>query len=115
MARGQNVPVGTTRTSQNGYHYTKVEDDGSGKPGWRLTHHLVAEKHLGRKLREDERVSFKGKKTDLRWENIIVSEKGQGSQRRRKAQLEARIAELQAELDEIDAELQGGRQVHHSA
>jgi len=114
MARGQQVDVGATRVSQNGYHYTKVAvKPGTGKPGWRLTHHIVAEQKLGRPLREDERVSFKGKKSDLRPENIIVSEKGQGSQRRRKAQLEARIAELQAELDIINAELAGGRLVNH--
>lgn len=108
MARGQRVEVGQTRVSQNGYHYTKVEQD--GKTSWRLTHHLVAEKKLGRPLREDERVSFRnGNKSDLRPDNIVVSEKGTGSVRRRKAQLEARIAELQAELDSLNEELLSGR------
>lgn len=106
MARGQNAEVGATRISQNGYHYTKVKDAGMGKPGWRLTHHLVAEEKLGRRLRENERVSFQnGKKRDLRPNNVIVSEKGKSSIRRRKAFIEARIEELQAELDEINAEL----------
>lgn len=112
MARGQSVGVGATRVSQNGYHYTKVEDRGDGKPGWRLTHHLIAEKKLGRKLREDERVSFIGKKTDLRPENIRVDERGQGSVRRRLAQLEARRDEIQAEMDKLKAELEAGRGVH---
>lgn len=108
--RGQTVDVGATRVSQNGYHYTKVEDRGDGKPGWRLTHHILAEQKLGRKLRTDERVSFKnGKKSDLRPDNIRVTEKGTGSARRRKAQIEARIEELKAELAIINEELAGGR------
>lgn len=112
MARGQTVPVGSTRVSQNGYHYTKVEQD--GKTAWRLTHHIIAERRLGRALRQDERVSFRnGKKSDLSPDNIVVSEKGTGSIRRRKAQLEARIAELQSELDSINAELEAGRRVNH--
>lgn len=105
MARGQEVPVGSVRVSANGYHYTKVEDDGSGKPGWRLTHHLVAEKKLGRKLLPNERVSFVDKKTDLRPKNIVVTQQGTSSLRRRKAHIEAKIQELQAELDEINQEL----------
>lgn len=110
MARGKASEVGDTRISQNGYHYTKVENRGDGKPGWRLTHHLKAEEYLGRPLKESERVSFKtGNKLDFSRGNIIVSEKGQGSIRRRKAQVEARIAELQAELDGINEELAAGR------
>jgi hypothetical protein len=106
MARGQNAEVGATRVAQNGYHYTKVADRGDKTPGWRLTHHLVAEKNLGRPLRADERVSFKnGKKNDLSPKNIVVSEKGKTSLRRRLAHLEARISELQAERDEILQEL----------
>lgn len=107
MARGQNAEIGATRTSQNGYHYTKAEDDGTGKPGWRLTHHIVAEQKLGRKLREDERVTFIGSKRDLSPSNIRVVEKGKSSVRRRLAQVEARILELQAERDELRKELEG--------
>lgn len=110
MARGKQAEPGATTVSQNGYHYTKVEDKGNGKPGWRLTHHLKAEEKLGRPLRNDERVSFKnGNKRDLSLKNIEVKEKGQGSLRRRKAAIEARIEELQAELDSINDELQAGR------
>lgn len=100
MARGKTANVGDTRIAPNGYHYTKTED------GWRLTHHLVAEKMLGRPLREDERVRFKtGNKLMLNPTNIEVVPKGRGSLRRRKAVIEARIEELQAELEEITAEL----------
>lgn len=110
MARGKASEVGETRVSQNGYHYTKVEDRGDGKAGWRLTHHIMAEKYLGRPIRESERVSFQtGNKLDFSEKNIVVTEKGQGSIRRRKAHVEARIAELQAELDAINEELSAGR------
>lgn len=106
MARGSNAPIGSTRVAPNGYHYTKVEDAGDGKPGWRLTHHLVAEKKIGRKIQSDERVSFhNGKRADMRPENIRVSKKGSTSVHRRKAQIEARINELQAELDDINQQL----------
>lgn len=50
---GKKAADGATRLAPNGYHYTKV----NGK--WRLTHHLTAEKSLGRPLRSDERVLFK--------------------------------------------------------
>lgn len=106
MGRGANADIGATRISANGYEYTKVEDCGNGKPGWRLSHHLVAEEKLGRPLREDERVSFhNGKRMDMRPANIKISKKGSTSVHRRKAQLETRISELQAELDEINNEL----------
>lgn len=94
--RGSIAPNGATNVAKNGYHYTKVD----GK--WRLTHHILAEKMLGRPLEEDERVSFaNGKKSDLRESNLIVAKKGTTSLRRRKAQLEARIQELQAELNHV--------------
>lgn len=98
--RGQPSPDGSERWSANGYHYTKQNGQ------WYLTHHIIAEKILGRKLEPDERATFKdGKRSNLNPENIEVKDKARGSLRRRKAQLEARINELQAELDEIIAEL----------
>lgn len=97
MARGSAAADGATNISKNGYHYTKE----GGK--WRLTHHILAEKMLGRPLEEDERVSFaNGKKSDLREANLVVSKRGTSSLRRRKAQLEARIQELQAELTHVE-------------
>ena len=100
MGRGKTADEGATRVAPNGYHYTKVD----GR--WRLTHHLVAEKMLGRPLKEGERVVFKtGNKLKLTEDNIQVVQKGSGSVRRRKAVLEARIEEMQAELDAINREL----------
>jgi hypothetical protein len=115
MARGASAPLGSTRTSANGYHYTKAIDPATNKECWRLTHHIVAEQKLGRPLREDERVHFVGKKSDLSPDNIKVVEKGRGSLRRRKAQIEARIAELQSELDEINKELLAPVKIHREA
>jgi hypothetical protein len=86
--------------SPNGYHYTRV------KGTWRLTHHIVAEGFLGRKLRDGERVRFKtSNRMNLSPSNIEVVEKGKGSLRRRKAALEARIEELQAQLADINDQL----------
>jgi hypothetical protein len=100
MPRGTKSADGDTRTSPNGYHYTKQNNK------WRLTHHIYAEKYLGRPLNEDERVEFVGKnKTDFSEGNIRVVIQGRGSLRRRKAQLEARIRELQGELAEVEKEL----------
>jgi len=115
MARGSSAPLGSTRISANGYHYTKAVDPSTNKECWRLTHHIIAEQHLGRPLREDERVHFVGKKSDLSWGNIQVVERGRGSLRRRKAQIEARVAELQAELDEINKELLGPAKINRDS
>ena len=94
MTRGSAAQEGATMVSKNGYHYTK---QGSR---WRLTHHLIAEKKLGRGLRENERVSFRnGNRRDLHPDNILVTEKGKASVRARMARLTAKIEELQVELD----------------
>lgn len=100
MPRGQKSEVGDKRVAPNGYHYTKCEG------GWRLTHHLIMEKKLGRPISDNERVVFlNGKRSDLRPDNLAVREKGTSSLRQRKARIEARIEELQAELREIEAQL----------
>ncbi len=95
--RGEAALVGARRVSANGYHYIKTET------GWRLTHHLVAEKKLGRPLHTDERVIFKNlNRDDLSPENIDVRKKYKQNPNVRKAQLRARIADLQAELAELE-------------
>lgn len=103
MARGKNAKVGDTREAPNGYHYTRCEG------GWRLTHHLIAEKTMGRSLEKGERVSFiDGDKTNFKPNNIKVTKIGGSSLQRRKAQLEARIDELKAELHEVELEISKG-------
>jgi hypothetical protein len=95
--RGEIALVGARRVSANGYHYIKTET------GWRLTHHLVAEKKLGRQLHEDERVTFEnGNRNDLSPENIVVKKKYKVNPQRRAAQLRARILDLEAELAELE-------------
>lgn len=94
--RGSRSEVGSTKVSKNGYHYTKTEER------WRLTHHIIAEKELGRELTEDERVVFRdGDRTNLDPDNIEVKRKNTASLRRKEAQLLARIEELQAQLEAV--------------
>jgi hypothetical protein len=98
MTRGVIAQNGDTRISQNGYHYTRTPQ------GWALTHKLVAEEHLGRKLRHSERVRFKNRdRMDLRWENLSIIEKKQTvSNEKKRAQLRAKIEDLQAQLEELE-------------
>jgi hypothetical protein len=108
MARGRASEVGTTRTSANGYHYTKVE----GR-GWVLTHWLIMEEKLGRQISADESVRFvsgkvKREVAETGWcsvDGLMLIKKRTSTLRKRKAQLEARIQELQAELDSINQDL----------
>lgn len=70
MPRGQKAEPGEIRIAKNGYSYTKTKDR-----GWMLTHHLMAEESLGRRLRENERVHFKdSNRTNLSHDNIAVRE-----------------------------------------
>jgi len=109
VARGRNAKVGDTRVSDNGYHYTKCENK------WRLTHHLIAEKKLGRALETGERVSFvDNDRTNLDPDNITVRKAGGGSLERRRGQLEARIQELQAELDEVNDQIARAKKLQAS-
>lgn len=101
MPRGVPAADGTTRISPNGYHYTRK----GGR--WRLTHHLVAEKMLGRPIDTDkEMVRFRtGNKLDLRPDNIEIIPKNKSTARKRLANIEAKIDELVAQRDELKSEL----------
>lgn len=98
--RGKAAVEGATMTSANGYHYTHTAT------AWRLTHHIIAEKKLGRAINsETELVAFDDKdRTNLDPSNIVVKEKHKQSANRKRARIEARIADLQAELDELGPE-----------
>lgn len=99
MARGRPANVGDTMINANGYHNTRTED------GWRLTHQIVAEKKLGRRLR-DEIVKFAdGDKTNLDPSNIQVIPKNKQSARRRKARLEANLVDIVVQLIAVNEEL----------
>lgn len=92
MPRGKAAKVGDTNVSANGYHYTRTE------AGWKLTHHIIAEKKLGRPLREDERACFvDGDRTNLTERNIEITIKRTATIKKRLAQVESRIQELEAE------------------
>jgi hypothetical protein len=96
--RGQRSKVGDTRTSPNGYHYTKTSDR-----GWIGTHRLVAEKKIGRLLEKNERIRFldndRSNRNPSNLQVYVVKEK---SANKKRAHLETKIAELQAELEELD-------------
>lgn len=92
--RSRNAPNGTRKVSQNGYNYTKTDD------GWRLTHHIIAERSLARLVdTSQERVVFIDKdKTNLDPSNIRVVPKKNGKVIRI-GKLERQIQILQEELD----------------
>lgn len=97
MPRGRPSKDGDTNVSANGYHYTKI----GGK--FRLTHHIIAERALGRPIASDETVSFgDGDRTNLDPSNIVVS-KRKTSINGKIAALNARILELTAERDRLVA------------
>lgn len=100
MATIQKQPIGATRISKNGYHYTKV-DEGN----WRLTHHIIAEQKLGRTInKETERVKFIDKdRTNLSPDNIAVVQKGSSSTEKILARLYAARDEIQAKINELEA------------
>lgn len=94
MPRGKAAKVGDTNVSSNGYHYTRTTSE------WRLTHHLVAEQLLGRKLNSSDMVRFKdGDKTNLNPSNVVVSQRPKKGKEARLAKLDAQIAELQAQRE----------------
>lgn len=102
MPRGKSSKVGDTMINALGYSNTRTEE------GWRLTHHLIAEQKLGRKLHPDiEMVRFAdGDRSNLSPDNIEVLKKNKVTLRKRKALLEAKIEDLQGELAEIIKELE---------
>lgn len=99
MARGRNAPIGSERTSPNGYQYVKC------KEGWVLKHKLVVEEHLGRKLEENERIRFiDGDRTNLDPENLKVYTVRDKSPKARIAEIDAKIDELMTERKELEAQ-----------
>ena len=98
MVRGRPAKVGDERVSANGYWYVRTKDE------WRLKHHIIAEQSLGRKLKENERVSFKdGDRNNLDPSNLKVA-KQRNRKKERVQQLRAKIRVLQDELKELEQE-----------
>lgn len=101
MSRGKAAEEGATYWSQNGYHYTKKDNK------FQLTHKLMMEEHLGRKLGDHERVRFiDGNRKNLTIENLKVVIKGKASLNTQRARLVARRDELNAQIAEIDKALE---------
>jgi hypothetical protein len=92
MPRGQASAVGEERLSPNGYWYVKTPQ------GWRLKHHIIAEKALGREILKDEIVRFRDlDRTNLSPDNIEVIPKGLHSKAKRLATVEAKLEEWNKE------------------
>jgi hypothetical protein len=102
---GDVAPIGATRISQNGYSYTKVRMDGPQQ--WRLTHHVRYEQKIGRPIdTSTERICFiDGDRTNLSYNNLKSVTRGEGSLKKREAELEDRIRELQAQLEYVREKL----------
>jgi hypothetical protein len=100
VTRGKPSQIGDIRQAQNGYWYTKTDE------GQRLTHHIVAETKLGRKLLPTERAIFVDRdRNNLDPKNIHVVKKGSRSIRARIAVIEARVKELLAERERLVQQL----------
>ncbi len=100
--RGQRSDLGAVRISPNGYHYTRTEQ------GWKLTHRLVVEETLGRKLAENERVRFlDGNRSNRDPNNLEVYIAHEGSKMKKLARLKARLAEVQAQIDDLEEDIDG--------
>jgi beta-galactosidase GanA len=94
-------PVGTRTKNQNGYWNIKTEE---GK--WRLEHHVVAEKKLGRPLKKGERVSFAdGDRENLDPSNLRVMQTYAGSDAKRLAKLRSDFEIIKAEIAELETRL----------
>ncbi len=88
--------MGDTRTSRNGYQYTRTET------GWKLSHRLVVERELGIEIGPNERVRFvDGDRTNLSPENLDVYKVKEKTNSRKVAELEAKKDDLEAEIEEL--------------
>ncbi len=95
--------MGDTRTSSNGYQYTRTAT------GWKLSHRLVVERELGIEIRPNERVRFvDGDRTNLSPKNLVVYEVKIKTNNRK-------VAELEAKRDDLDAEIAELRELDPSA
>jgi hypothetical protein len=96
MARGQKSEEGSERTAPNGYHYIKE----NGK--WRLKHHVIMEKTLGRPLMEWERVTFKDRNKDnLSPDNLVLVDKEGITPEQKIARIDREISNLTHLREEI--------------
>lgn len=88
---------GSTRVSKNGYHYTRTAE------GWQLTHRLIMEEHIGRKLAVNERVIFVDTdRTNLSLDNLELQVTRTRVDRIR--ELRQRVQWLEAEIEQLEAQ-----------
>lgn len=102
MPRGQASLVGTKRTANNGYEYTKTRDR-----GWVLTHWLVFEHQHNRQVDPtNEQIRFlDGNRNNMDAENLISVPKNTTTIRAKIARLKSKIEDLQVELAYYEKQL----------
>ena len=94
------VPEGTIRVAKNGYKYIKRDGE------WITVARYAMERHLGRKLEDDERVNYKDPKDkeNLDISNLYIT-KNKLNPKKRLAQLHARKESLEAEINQLEKEI----------
>ena len=100
MARGQEVPAGTQIVLPSGYVNEKTEEG-----GWKYTHRIVMEKHLGRELEPYERVHFTNPDADKRNPKIEDLEL-RVVKKRTLAAMQKRLTAIQKEAELLNKEIQ---------
>jgi hypothetical protein len=98
MTRGKNAAIGDENQAANGYWYVRTAE------GWRLKHHIVAEKKYKRDIdtRVDRVVFLDGNRENFKPSNIEIRVRNKPSNEKKRAALQARIEELQAQLEELE-------------
>lgn len=109
MSKGRRAQLGDENVAANGYHYVKTST------GWRLKHHLEAEKKLGRLLTDSDRVSFAdNNRENFDHDNLVVSQKRPASTSgyyRRLTSIEDRMTKFVEDADDKADALQSLKDV----
>lgn len=93
MPRGQRAQLGDRTVNRNGYEYIRTET------GWKGSHIVLMEEHLGRSLEPGEYVAFKnGHESPVTMDMIELRKRGDKRSRR------SRIAEIEARIEQLEAE-----------
>lgn len=100
MPRGRKAQIGDRTVNRNGYEFVLTDE------GWKGSHVVLMEEHLGRKLASNEYVGFlNGHIPPVTLDMIELRKRGdRKSKRSRIAEIEARIEELTAELEHLRRE-----------
>lgn len=114
MVKGIIRPEGSTCLNGKGYTSIKVATEEGGS-FWKLLHHVVWEKKVGRPKEPNEILYFvDGDITNFDPDNIAVKVKGENSLVRRKAQLIKQKLKIEEELETINKRIESERTIKSS-